>query len=32
MTIQGMGADLFNLMSLGKIPNSDLMPIAAQLH
>jgi hypothetical protein len=31
MTIQGLGADLFNLMSLATIPNEDLIPIEAQL-
>jgi hypothetical protein len=31
MTVQGLGADLYNLMSLHTIPNSDLAPIAAQM-
>lgn len=31
MTVQGLGGDLFKLMKLGGIPNSDLSPIAAQL-
>ncbi len=31
MTVQGLGADLFNLMSLATIPNDDLIPIAKQL-
>jgi hypothetical protein len=31
MTIQGLGVDIFNLMSLTKIPDSDLASIAAQL-
>ena len=31
MTIQGMGADLFNLMKLSSIPDQDIIPIATQL-
>ncbi len=31
MTVQGLGADIFNLMKLALIPNEDLVPIAAQL-
>ena len=31
MTIQGMGADLFNLMKLSLIPDQDIIPIARQL-
>lgn len=31
MTIQGLGADIFNLMKLGLVPNGDIMPIAVQL-
>jgi len=31
MTVQGLGADVFNLMRLALIPNEDLVPIAAQL-
>lgn len=31
MTVQGLGADVFNLMKLNLIPNEDLMPIATQL-
>jgi hypothetical protein len=31
MTVQGLGADMFNLMSLAKIPDTDLAPIAVQL-
>jgi hypothetical protein len=31
MTVQGLGADIFNLMKLALIPDSDLAPIAAQL-
>ena len=31
MTVQGLGADVFNLMKLNLIPNEDLIPIAAQL-
>jgi hypothetical protein len=31
MTIQGLGADVFNLMRLATIPEEDLIPIAAQL-
>lgn len=31
MTIQGLGADIFNLMKLGLIPVADLLPILAQL-
>lgn len=31
MTVQGLGADLFNLMKLALIPNEDLIPIADQL-
>ena len=31
MTVQGLGADIFNLMSLNKIPDADLQGIAAQL-
>lgn len=31
MTVQGLGADVFNLMRLLFIPNEDLVPIAAQL-
>jgi hypothetical protein len=30
-TAQGLGADLFRLMSMATIPNEDLIPIAAQL-
>lgn len=31
MTPQGLGADLFNTMELAAIPDTDLMPIVAQL-
>lgn len=31
MTVQGLGADIFNLMKLALIPDSDLEPIADQL-
>jgi hypothetical protein len=31
LTIQGLGTDIYNLMSLGKIPDGDLFPIAFQL-
>lgn len=31
MTVQGLGADIFNLMKLALIPELDLAPIAAQL-
>jgi len=31
MTVQGLGADVFNLMKLNLIPNEDLIPIVAQL-
>lgn len=31
MTVQGLGADIFNLMKLGLIPNEDIVPIAMQL-
>lgn len=31
MTVQGLGADVFNLMKLNLIPNEDLIPIASQL-
>jgi hypothetical protein len=31
MTVQAVGADLYNMMSLQRIPVSDLLPIAAQL-
>lgn len=31
MTVQALGADLFNLMKLSTIPDADLVPIAAQL-
>jgi hypothetical protein len=31
MTVQGLGADLFNLMKLAAIPDEDLVPIAMQL-
>ena len=31
MNVQGLGADVFNLMRLGLIPNEDLVPIAMQL-
>lgn len=31
MTIQGLGADVFNLMKLAFIPNEDLSPLVAQL-
>lgn len=31
MTVQGLGADIFNLMQLSLIPNNDLMPIVEQL-
>lgn len=31
MTLQGLGADVFNLMKLALIPNDDLVPIATQL-
>lgn len=31
MTVQGLGADIFNLMKLSLIPIEDLMPIALQL-
>jgi len=31
MTVQGLGGDIFNLMKLSRIPNEELVPIAAQL-
>jgi len=31
MTVQGLGADLYNLMKLAMIPNEDLAPIATDL-
>ena len=31
MTVQGLGADLYNLMKLATIPNEDIAPIATQL-
>lgn len=31
IAVQGLGADLFNLMRLMEIPNEDLIPIALQL-
>lgn len=31
MTVQGLGADIFNLMKLSLIPTEDLVPIALQL-
>ncbi len=31
MTVQALGADIFNLMKLALIPNEDLVPIAMQL-
>ena len=31
MTVQGLGADIFNLMKLGLIPAEELTPIAVQL-
>lgn len=31
MTVQGLGADIFNLMKLSLTPNEDLMPIVSQL-
>jgi hypothetical protein len=31
MTVQALGADIFNLMKLALIPNEDLVPIATQL-
>ena len=31
MTVQGLGADIFNLMRLATIPDQDLVPIATQL-
>lgn len=31
MTVQGLGADIFNLMKLALIPSEDIAPIAAQL-
>ena len=31
MTLQGIGADLYNLMKLSLIPDEDIAPIAAQL-
>jgi hypothetical protein len=31
MTVQGLGADVFNLMKLATLPDADLHPIAAQL-
>jgi hypothetical protein len=31
MTVQGLGADIFNLMKLSLIPNEDLQPICMQL-
>jgi len=31
MTVQGLGADIYNLMKLSLIPNEDLLPIVAQL-
>jgi len=31
LTVQGMGADIFNLMRLASIPTDDLLPIAAEL-
>jgi hypothetical protein len=29
--VRGLGADLYNMMNLYKLPDFDLMPIAAQL-
>lgn len=31
MGVQGLGADLYNLMQLGTIPDSDILPVAAML-
>lgn len=31
MTVQGLGADLYNILNLATIPNEDLDPIATQL-
>lgn len=31
MTVQGLGADVYNLMKLCLIPNEDLIPVAVQL-
>jgi len=31
MTIQGLGADVYNLMGLSNIPDQDIIPIAMQL-
>ena len=31
MTVQGLGADIYNLMRLATIPDEDLVPIAVQL-
>ena len=31
-TVQALGADIFNLMRLDRIPNEDLLPIVAQLN
>ena len=31
MTVQGLGADIFNLMKLTLIPNEDLDPLVEQL-
>ena len=31
MTLQGVGADLYNLMKLSNIPDADIVPIAEQL-
>lgn len=31
MTVQGLGADIFNLMKLATIPREDIVPIAEQL-
>jgi hypothetical protein len=31
MTVQGMGADVYNIMRLATIPNEDLVPIATRL-
>jgi hypothetical protein len=31
ITVQGLGADIYNLMKLAQIPNEDLLPIATQL-
>lgn len=31
MTVQGLGADLYNLMQLWTIPDGDLLPVAARL-